>query len=1048
MEEPSADSGRSNGLIAWFVRNRVTANLLFFGVSLSGYLALGGLSQEVFPDTSSAGIMVRVLLPGASAEVIEEQVLLGLEETLRGIQGVEEMTALAADGAGAVTLLGEAGADIRRIGDIVRERMGLAVLPADAEDPIITEVIAHREIFRLAVRGGADERSLRAAARIAQDAIALVPGVASVRRLSGRDYEMAIEMSEAKLTRFGLTFDKVAAAVRGAATEIPGGTLRAGEHELALRTDGAVVSAADFARIPLIATPDGGVVRVRDVGSVTDGFDATGREAWMDGEPAVFFRVGLARGARLQETTARAVEVLHDVRLPDGFTVHSWISSSEVFESRMDLLTRNGLSGLVLIFLVLFVCLSSRLAVWTAAGLPFAFFGTFLLMPALGVTMNMISMFGFILALGIVVDDAIVVGENVQLRMDSGREGVEEAAIRGARQVMLPASFGVLTTMAAFAPLLAVPGAAGELIGDVPLVVIPILAFSLLEVACILPHHLAHGGLPVRSSRRLAHVRRACRVGFDWTANVVYRPALAWSLANRLATLALGVFSLAVVVGLLAGGWIRTLLNPPVDANVITMQVTMPPGATVDATRRVVDWLGVRVDEIRDESQAEAGVDIQRYRAVLVGQSFPRGVGGVLGGRDARANPGIGEITLELVPADGRGGIPSREIADRIRARVRSAPGGASISVSTAAVGEQSDLAVRISGPDLGQLRAASSEFEEWLSAIPGVTSVSDDLESTAPGLVARVRSGGAGTGIAAAALGRQLRQAFHGEEIQRVQRGRDEVRVVLRYPREEPRTVQELAAMSVRRPDGGVTPLAEIAEVFRERGESAIRRTDASRAVTVFADVDTAVVFAEAILADAREEVFPALEKRYPGHRFEVVGIAAEATAGQIALARNTFLAVVLIYALLAIPLGSWVQPFIILGAMPFGLVGAVLGHLIMGVNLEMMSFFGMAPLMGIVINDALVMLDFMNKSRARGASAHEAALAAGPARFRPVVLTSVTTCAGLAPLLAERSFQAAALVPMAVSLAFGVAFATLVTLFLVPVIYSFTSESRRVRS
>ena len=1037
---PTNGRERSRGPIAWFVRNRVTANLLFFGISLSGYLALRAVPQEVFPDTSAAGVLVRVALPGAEAAVIEQQILLGLEETLRGIPDVRETSSLAADSAGTVTLLAAAGADSRAIGDAVRERLALASLPADAEEPVITEIAAHREIFRLAVRGGADERSRREAARVVQDALGTVPGVASVERLTGRDYELRIEIPEANLTRFGLTFDRVAASIRAATAEIPGGTLRAGEHELRLRTDGT----ADFARIPLVAAPDGGVLRVGDLGAVTDGFDATGREAWMDGEPAELYSVGLARDARLQETTDRALAALRELPLPDGFTVHAWISASEIFNSRMELLARNGLSGLVLIFVVLFVCFSSRLAVWTAAGLPVAFFGTFLLMPALDVSMNMISMFGFLLALGVVVDDAIVVGENVQRRLDSGQEGAAEAAIGGARQVMLPVSFGVLTTMAAFLPLFGIPGAAGEMIADVALVVIPLLAFSLVEAAWILPHHLAHGGLRLPSSRHLARVRRACRSGLDWTARALYRPALAWSLANRFATLALGLFSLALAVGLLAGGWIRTLFNPPVEANVITMQVSLPPAATVDATREVARWLDGHLDDVREELRAETGVDVQRHRAVLVGQSLPRGVGGALGGRTARENPSLGEVVLELVPANDRGGIPAAEVVDRIRERVGSAPGEATIAVSANALGDPADLAIRISGPDLVQLRRVAAEFEAWLAAIPGVTSVSNDLQGAAPGLVARVRPDSAGAGIAAAALGRQVRQGFYGEEVQRFQRGRDDVRVLLRSPRDEVDTALGLAAMPVRRPDGVVAPLGEIAEISRESGESLIRRVQGSRAVTVSIDVDESVVFAEAVLARAQDEAFPAFEARFRGARFQVTGAAADAAEGQAALARNTLLAVLLIYALLAIPLGSWGQPFIILAAIPFGLVGAVLGHLVMGINFETMSFFGMAPLAGIVINDALVMLDFMNQRRAGGASAREAALAAGPARFRAVVLTSVTTCAGLAPLLAERSFQAALLIPMAVSLAFGVAFATLVTLFLVPVIYSLTSRRR----
>ena len=691
--EEGAD--RSRGPIAWFVGNRVPANLLFFGITLSGYLALQGVPQEVFPTLSAAGAQVRVALPGAEAEVIEQQILLGLEEVLRGIPDVREMSSLAADNAGTVTVLAEAGADSRDVTDMVRERLALASLPSDAEEPVVTQITQHREIFRLAVRGRADERSLREAARIAQDALGAVPGVAHVERLTGRNYELRIEIPDTNLTRFGLTFDRVAAAVRAATAEIPGGTMRAGERELRLRTDGGAVSAADVARIPLVAAPDGGVLRVGDVAAVSDGFDATGREAWMDGERAELYSVGLARDARLQETTDRALEAISDLRLPDGFTVHAWMSSSEIFNSRLELLARNGLAGLALIFVVLFLCFSSRLAVWTAAGLPVAFFGTFLLMPTLDVSMNMVSMFGFLLALGVVVDDAIVVGENVQRRLDSGREGAEEAATRGVRQVLLPVSFGVLTTMAAFVPLFGIPGAPGEMVADVALVVIPVLAFSLVEAAWILPHHLAHGGLRVASSPHLARVRQLCRSALEWASSAVYRPALAWSLDNRLATLALGVLSLALAVSLLAGGWIRTVLTPPVEANTVTMQVSLSPGATVEATRGVVRWLEGNLDEVREEFRMEAGVDVQRHRAVLVGQSLARGVWRRAGRAErapesgdrrdhSRARPG-GRSRRDLRgggcgPDPGAGGLGARRgdhRGERQRARRCGRPGGA-----------------------------------------------------------------------------------------------------------------------------------------------------------------------------------------------------------------------------------------------------------------------------------------------------------------------------------------------------------------------------------
>lgn len=1042
---PDAE-GRSTGVIAWFVRNRVAANLVFFGVCLAGYLSVADIPHQLLPETSASAIRVQVVVPGATAEAVEAEVLLGLEETLQGIGGVDGMNGVAADDVALLALELEPGADARGVGDRVRARLvSLQTLPDDAEDPVVTEVEASPEILRIAVHGDADERSLREAARLVQDAAAGAPGVLSVERLTGRDRELVIEVPEANLTRFGLTFDQVVAAVRRATAEIPAGAMPTGSRDFAIRSEGAAFLAADFARIPLIGAPDGGLVRLGDVASVTDGFDETRREAFLNGEPAVFFTVGLAEGARLRDTTDAVVDAIAAVPLPDGFAATPWYFASDSYTDRLQTMVRSGLFGLGLIFLVLFFTLSTRLAVWTAAGLPFTFFGAFLLMPGLGVTVNLISMFGFIMALGVVVDDAIVVGESVQSRMDRGREGNEEAAIRGTRRVFSPAAFGVLTTMAAFTPLIAVPGVYGELMGDLPRIVIPILGFSLLEAALLLPHHLAHGGLKVRPSRRLARIRGLCQSGFDWTVRQAYRPALRWALRNRLATLALGFLSLSLAFGLVAGRWIPLIAGSPIDNNIVNLLVQLPPGSPIEETREVVDWLAGVVDEVREDIRGESGVDVERRRVVLVGQQFPLGVGESFGGQGASAGPTLGQITWRLIPAEDREAVPTRNAADRVRSRIHQTPVDARISVVTDAFGQQADVSIRISGARLDQLRAASAALQAELSGIPGVISVRDDLQTAAPGFVARMRDDGAATGIAAASFGRQLRQAFHGEEIRRIHRGRDEVRVLLRSGEDDASGVFGLGAMPVRRPDGGVALLGEVAEVARESGESVIRRVDASRAVSVFADVDSARVLPDEVIAQAGGRILPALAERFPGYDFRVTGMAGEAQESQAALTQAGLLAVLLIFVLLAVPLGSWTQPFIILAAIPFGLAGAVYGHFIMGIPLEMMSFFGMAPLIGIVVNDALVMLDFINRTRARGRSARESAMEAGPARFRAIVLTSVTTCAGVAPLIAGSSFQAALLIPMAVSLAFGVAFATLVTLFLVPVLYSLASDVTR---
>ena len=1048
MDTPSSTTAAepSRGVVAWFVRNRVAANLLFLGVSLGGLLTVGQIPQEMIPETDSSAVTIRTVFPGAAAEVVEEGVLLSLEEALRDVSGVKEIAGMATDGVGLVTVAMVPSGDFRAFSDEIRERVeSLTTLPEDAEDPVVSEIAVERLLLRISIYGDADERTLTEAAHLAREALSQVPGVGKVQIASGRDYEISIEVSGDVLTRFGLTFDQVTGAIRRGSADIAGGALHTRAGDVRLRTEAEAVAAQDFSRIPLIAPPDGGLVTVGDVATVTDGFAEDERAARMNGQPAVFLEVLLAPGARMLET-ARAVHARIPglaASLPEGLSVTPWFDGWELFESRMEVLVRNGLQGLALIFLVLFFTMSTRLAVWTAAGLPVSFFGAFLLMPGLGVTISMISLFGFILTLGIVVDDAIVVGENIQRRVADRKSGPVEAAIRGTQQVLLPATFGVLTTMAAFAPLLGLPGVWGEIMGALPRIVIPVLAFSLLDAAWILPHHMAHGGVAVRPSQRLARVRAGFQSGLDRARDTLYRPVLGWSLRNRLAAVALAILSVAPAMGLLAGGWVPVEPTPPFDADLVTIQVSLPPGSPVEETAEVVAELEEEIARIREDQRNDNGVDPQRHLAVLVGQRLPFGPGGPIGGEAGGSGATIGQVTLELLPAEQQDGFSTAEIADRLRAAGRELPHGAEVTVVSSVLGQVADISIRISGADLAELDDGSAFFQSLLQGYGGVIAVWDDLEGTAPELVARVRSGGAGVGIEAVEFGRQLRQAFHGEEVQRIQRGRDEIRVLLRYPRDERKDLDSITGMQVRRADGGVAPLSGVAEISREDGLSVIQRVDERRAVTVHASIDPALASAGALLADLRERVLPGLDEPFPGLRFDVVGLAGDQEETFAALEQNLTLALMLIYALLAVPLSSWIQPFVIMAAVPFGLAGAIFGHVIMGIELSMVSFFGMVPLVGIVVNDALVLLDFINRRRRAGASTLDAALAAGPLRFRPVVLTTVTTCAGLAPLMIERSAQAQVLIPMAVSLAFGVAFATLVTLLLVPVLYTLVDDA-----
>ena len=713
----------STGAIAWFVRNRVAANLLLFAISLAGLLTIGSVPQEVLPETETSAVTVRTALPGASAAEVEDGILIPMEDALADVLGVREIAASATDGIGLLTVRVASWAEFERVRNEIRERIeSLGVLPAEAEDPVVVELKPERLLLRLSVHGAAGERTLMTAAQLVRDRIEQMPGVAGVEIETGRDFEIAIEIPEERLLRFGLSFDQVAAAIRRQSADVPGGTLRTAEQEVRLAIEAQSVTADDFARIPLISTPEGGLVTVGDVATVTDGFRAVQRRARMNGEPAVVLRVLQAPGARLLDTVNVVNERLPEIghALPEGLSITPWQDAWRLFDRRKDVLVRNGIEGLALIFLVLFFTLSTRLAVWTAAGLPVAFFGAFLLMPGLGVTLNSLSLFGFILTLGIVVDDAIVVGENVQRHVSGRTDGLDEAATRGVREVLMPAAFGVLTTMAAFAPLFGLPGIWGELMGTLPRVVIPVLAFSLVDAAWILPHHIAHGGLPVRPNRRLAQIRAAFASLLRWTVDILYLPVLRCALRNRVTVLALAVSGLAVVVGMLAGGWLQVEDAPPFDSPVVTVQVTLPPGSSYEATAEVIGQVEEAIQAIREEVRSEHGTDPQDHLLSLAGERLSVGAGGGLGGVASGSGANVGQLTVQLRPSDELPDITAGEIADRLRERIRSLPHGGEVTVSASLLGEEANVSIRITGQDLDRLRKHRSCFAGNWRNTPG----------------------------------------------------------------------------------------------------------------------------------------------------------------------------------------------------------------------------------------------------------------------------------------------------------------------------------------
>jgi multidrug efflux pump subunit AcrB len=729
--------------------------------------------------------------------------------------------------------------------------------------------------------------------------------------------------------------------------------------------------------------------------------------------------------------------------MPEGVSLTIWQDDSKILQGRQDLLLRNGRTGFLLVFLVLAIFLRLRLAIWVSLGIPISFLGTLWLLPALGVSINLISLFAFIIVLGIVVDDAIVVGENIGKRLEDGVPGLE-AAREGAREMAIPVTFAVLTSVAAFAPLLGVPGRIGQVMRVIPLIVIPTLLFSLVESLLILPSHLSHlkpsgaEGKVARVNQWWRLLQRKVGEGLGWAVERTYRPSLRFGIEWRYLTMAVFALLLFVTVGLVGRGAIKFVFFPNVEADYMVANVIMPLGTPVEVTERAVTALRESARQLREEYAAR-GEDPARHVLASVGDQPLRtaqsNTGPNASGADFSGSH-LGEVAVELLPSEERS-ASSPELARRWRELTGPIPDALELTYSASIFRAGDPINVQLEGADTEELDAVARELKERLADYAGVFDIRDTYRQGKEEIKLQMKPGAEATGITLSDVARQVRQAFYGEEAQRVQRGRDDVKVMVRYPAGERRSVNDLEDMWIRTPDGSEVPLTSLATPVFGRGFASINRADRRRTISVTADVDTDQGNANEIVADLQERLLPELLAAHPGISYSFEGEQEQQRETMGGLLRGFAIALLAIYALMAIPFRSYFQPIVVMGAIPFGLVGAIGGHVVMGMNLTILSMFGIVALTGVVVNDSIVLLDQINRLRRNGASPREAVMEAGPLRFRAILLTSLTTVAGLTPIMLERSLQAQFLIPIAVSLAFGVLFATFITLILVPASY-----------
>ena len=1036
-----------NGSIGWFARNSVAANLLMAFLVCGGVLAAFNLTSDIFPEITLDRVQIEVPYLGAAPEEVEEAVNVRIEEAIQGIDGIKQIISTADEGTGNVLVEVELGADVRRVLDDIKTRVdAIDTFPEETEKPIIRELINRNQVIDLAVSGSADEFALKAAANRIRDELAAIPTISLVEITSARPYEISIEVSETVLRRHGLTFDQVADAVRRSSLDLPGGSVRSESGEILLRTIGQAYRGDEYSRLVLLTRPDGTRLELGEVATVVDGFAETDQFARFDAEPTVLISVFRTGDQNALDIAAAVREYVERTRpgLPAGIAVTVWQDQSTILQARLATMFRNGLTGFVLVFLVLALFLELRLAFWVSLGIPISFLGAIMLMPGSDVTVNVISLFAFILVLGIVVDDAIIVGENVYAHQEQHGEGLR-GAIEGGREIATPVVFAVLTTVAAFMPLMFVPGLMGKIFRVIPLVVIPCLLFSLVESLWILPAHLSH--IPKR--RRNGPLRRFQQFlanGLKLFIRRVYQPLLELGLQWRYTTAAVGVSTLIVTGGMVLGGWTNFHFFPNIEADFMAASVTMPQGTPVSETAAAVRKLEVAAERVQRELVDETGQDYFQHTFTAIGdQPMAAREGGPMSGFVSSSASHLGEVTIELLPSQARG-MSSEQVVNRWREATGAIPEAVDVSFNASIMAPGDDVDVMLVGPDMDRLRAAAADVRAELAGYTGVYGIADSFRAGKREMKLGIKPAAETLGVTLGDLGRQVRQAFYGEEAQRIQRGRDDIRVMVRYPLEERRSLGDLENMRIRTPDGGEVPFSQVAAVDPGRGFASIKRVDRNRAVNVTAAVDESVTSSGTVLADLQTRVLPEVLARHPGVRYVFEGVQAEQEEAVGGLVTGFMIALLAIFALLAVPLKSYLQPLIIMGAIPFGLVGAVWGHMFLGLNVSFMSMFGLVALSGVVVNDSLVMVTFINRKRALHTGLNTAIREAGVARFRPILLTSLTTFFGLLPLMLERSVDAAFLQPMAVSLAFGVVFATFITLMLVPTAYLIVEDIRRV--
>ncbi len=1046
------------GLIRWFSRNNVSANFIMAAILIAGITTWFKLKKEIFPETSTNVVSVSVPYPGATPGEVEKGVCIPIEEAIRDVEGIDIMRSTAANSYGVVYVEVSDDSNVRDVLDDIKTRVdSIENFAENTESPLYEEVLIKNQVLTVAISADTDERTLRGYAERIRDGIlthnppkptSWINGIASSFRgssgvsqveLSGlRKYEISIELSEDNMRAYGVTFATVADSVRASSIDLPGGAVRTEAGEILIKAESKRYSSADFEKIPVITRADGTVVFLGDIATILDEFEDVDLISRFNGKNAAtlqVFRVGKEDTLEVAESARSYLKEVRD-QLPKGVEVEIWNDNSKYLRGRLDLLRKNALWGLLLVLLILSLFLRPSLAALVTIGIPISFAGAIWMMPTTDISINMITLFAFILVLGIVVDDAIVVGENVYRRIRKG-ENPRDASWRGTHEVGVVVIFGVLTTAVAFTPMLGISGVSGKIWRNIPWIVIPTLLFSLIQSKLILPAHLAllRPANNEESRNPILKLQRKVAQGMETFIDKFYRPILKMALGSRYVVITIFIALFFIAIGLVRGERIKWEFFPEVEAEIISAKVKMVEGVAFETTSAAVTRIEEAAIKLNEKYANSSGQALIINMLATVGsQPFKTGFSPVTPTGD-----NLGEVALEILPGSNRA-VSARELAAEWRKLTGPIPGTSEISFQSQSAGSGNAIDLELSGDDMEQLIMATAEVKDSLSKIEGIIDISDSNTLGKRQVVLKsLLPAGESMGLRLSDVATQLRQGFYGEEVQRLQRGRDEVKVMVRYPKRDRSSLEDVEQIKIRTRAGDEVPLSALVNFEEGRSKSVIRRTERVRAIRIAADIDRGNPKANANRArrTLENETLTVLAERFPGINYAFYGEQKDQARSMEELRSSSVFALLAVFVLMAIPLRSYVQPLIVMSVIPFGIVGSILGHILMGANISIMSMCGIVALSGVVVNDSLVLVDYVNRHRIKGDSVISAAWEAGAARFRPIILTSLTTFAGLSPMLFETDLQAKFLIPMAISLGFGILFATAITLILVPSIY-----------